>query len=133
MYVSMGTILINPPALREAQAGRAYVFLMFYFLYFQWLLLDQLFQRLPDRSLRNLQDYFSRTLAVGEWSEVIFRPLRDVAVATNFVGKRQKSNTHLVVRMTFARAAPQAYDKKGNCFAGHRKQITWLDGRRRTI
>ena len=34
MYVSMGTILINPPALREAQAGRAYVFLMFYFFIF---------------------------------------------------------------------------------------------------
>jgi len=34
-------------------------------------------------------------------------------MATNFVGK-----IDLVVRMTFARAAPPAYDKKGNYYAG---------------
>jgi len=35
------------------------------------------------------------------------------------------SNTHLVVCMTFARAAPPAYDKKDNCCAG-RKQTNYL-------
>jgi len=47
-------------------------------------------------------------------------PARDVAVATNFVGK-STSNTHLVVRMTFARAAQPAYDKKSNCCAVSRQ------------
>jgi len=28
-------------------------------------------------------------------------------------------HTHLVLRLTFARAAPPAYDKKGNCYEGH--------------
>jgi len=53
-----------------------------------------------------------RTLAVDERAEVIFfRSLKDVAVATTFV---KKLDLHLLVRMTFARAAPPAYDKNGN-------------------
>ena len=39
---------------------------------------------------------------------------RDVAVATDFMGKIDLLNT-LVVRMTFATATP-AYDKNGNCY-----------------
>jgi len=35
-----------------------------------------------------------RTMAVGERSEVVF-PSRDVAVATNFVGKIDLQSTHL--------------------------------------
>jgi len=46
---------------------------------------------------------------------------RDVAVATIFWAK-STSNTHLVVRMTFARAAPPANDKKGNCYALRRQK-----------
>jgi len=62
-----------------------------------------------------------RTLAVDERSEVIFHRSRNVAVTTNFVGRGEwASNPHLVVRMTFARAAPPAYVKKGNCYAGRR-------------
>jgi len=38
---------------------------------------------------------------------------------------KSTSNTHFVVRMTFARAAPPAYDKKGNCCAG-RTQTNYL-------
>jgi len=53
-----------------------------------------------------------------------FDPPRDVAVATNFVG-RIDLQYYLVVRMTFARAAPPAYDKKGNCYAG-RRQTNYL-------
>ena len=40
---------------------------------------------------------------------------------------KSTSFPHLVVRMTFARAAPPAYDKKGNCYAG-RKQTNYLTG-----
>ena len=43
--------------------------------------------------------------------KLFFDPSRDVAVATNFVGKIDL----LVVHMTFARAALPVYDKKGNC------------------
>jgi len=38
---------------------------------------------------------------------------------------KSTSNPHLVVRVTFARAAPPAYDKKGYCNAG-RKQTNYL-------
>ena len=65
-----------------------------------------------------------RTLAVHERSEVIFfDPSRDVAVATNAVGTIDP-HSNLVVRMTFARAAPPAYDNKGSCYAGRKQQIT---------
>jgi len=53
---------------------------------------------------------------------------RDVAIATNFFFgggiDLQYTNTHRVVHMTFARAAP-AYNKKGNCYAG-RRQTNYL-------
>ena len=69
-----------------------------------------------------------RTLAADERHEVIyFDLLRNIAVATNFVGKIDL-HSNLVVRMTFARAAPPAYDKKGNCCAGRRQtnyMIRW--------
>jgi len=67
-----------------------------------------------------------RTLDVDGGSEVIFfDPSRDVAVATNFVGKIDLQSTPCVVRMIFARAAPPAYDKKGNCCSG-RRQTNYL-------
>ena len=71
-----------------------------------------------------------RTLVVGERPEVIFfDSLRNVAVASNFVGKNNNSNLWPVpvcvcvsvchaVCMRFAMAAPPAYDKKGNCYTG---------------
>ena len=34
---------------------------------------------------------------------------------------KSTSIPHIVVRTTFARAAPPAYDKKGSCYAGHRQ------------
>jgi len=48
----------------------------------------------------------------------MYDPSRVVAVATNFVGKIDLPSTACtsVVRMTFARAAPPAYDKKGTCY-----------------
>ena len=52
-----------------------------------------------------------------------FDPSRDVAVATNAVGTIDL-HSNLVVRMTFARAAPPAYDNKGSCYAGRKQQIT---------
>ena len=45
--------------------------------------------------------------------------LRNVAEATNFVGKIYLR--YLVVRMTFVRAAPPAYNRKGNSYAGRRQ------------
>jgi len=52
--------------------------------------------------------------------ELFFSISRDVAVATNFVGKIDLQS-HLVVRVTFARAAPPAYDKRGSYYAGRRQ------------
>jgi len=66
-----------------------------------------------------------RTSVVDERSEVIFfRSLRGVVVATNLWTK-STYNSHLVVHMRFARAAPPAYDKK----AGRRQTnylIRWM-------
>ena len=82
---------------------------MFYFLLH--FVADQLSQHLLDRSSRSLNCRIGRSMAVDERSKVIFfDPSRSVAVATSFVG-RSTSNPHLVVRVTFARAAPPAYDK----------------------
>ena len=50
-----------------------------------------------------------RTLAIHARSKVIFfDPARNVAMATNFVSKIDLHSSHLVVRITFARAAPPA-------------------------
>jgi len=57
-------------------------------------------------------------------SEGFFDPSRDVAVATNFVGKVDFQSTPCIVRMTFARAAPPAYDKRPVAMQSARKQIT---------
>ena len=62
--------------------------------------------------------------------KLFFDPSRDVAVATNFVAK-STSNTGLVVRMTFTRAAPPAYDKNDNIIA-MQGVGTRHTGRRRT-
>ena len=51
--------------------------------------------------------------------KLFFDLSRDVAVATNFVGKID-FRTHFVVRVTFSRTALPAYDKKGSCYAGRR-------------
>jgi len=68
---------------------------------------------------------FCTTLAVDQRSEVIFfDPSIDVAVATSFVGKIDLQYSP-IVRMTFARAAPRAYNKKRNCCAG-RRQTNYL-------
>ena len=65
-----------------------------------------------------------RTSAADERHEVIFfYLLRKVAVATNFVGKIDL-HSNLVVRMTFARAAPPAYEKRAIAMQGAGKQIT---------
>ena len=64
-----------------------------------------------------------RTLAVDKGSEVIFFDLsRDVAVAASLVDKIDLQSTAC---MTFARAAPPAYDKKGSRYAG-RRQTNYL-------
>jgi len=52
-----------------------------------------------------------------------FYLLRKVAVATNFVGKIDL-HSNLVVRMTFARAVPPAYEKRAIAMQGAGKQIT---------
>jgi len=70
-----------------------------------------------------------RTLDADERSDVIFFDLsREVAAATNFVGKidlQSSQNPHTVVRVTFARAASPTYDKKDSCYA-KRRQTNYL-------
>jgi len=68
-------------------------------------------------------------LAVDERSGYFFDPSKDVAMATNFVGRIDHYSIphHLVIRMTFARAAPPAYDKKGSCYAQANKLRDSID------
>jgi len=62
---------------------------------------------------------------VDEQSEVIFSIPQGTLPWQPILWAKSTSNTHLVVRVTFARAAPPAYDKKGNCCAG-RRQTNYL-------
>jgi len=65
-------------------------------------------------STRPIFTKFAGLVEVRPWMndlKLFFDSSRDVAVATNFVGKIDL----LVVHMTFARAALPAYDKKDNC------------------
>ena len=63
-----------------------------------------------------------RPLAADERSEVIFfDPSGTLPWQPIILWTKSTSNTQLVVRMAFARAALPAYNKKGNCYAGHRQ------------
>ena len=60
-----------------------------------------------------------RTLAADKRYEVIFRSLKGLCRGNQFCGQNRP---HVVVRVTFARAATAAYDKSDNWSAG--KQMT---------
>jgi len=76
--------LVSQPALRQAQARTTYVLLLSFNIYFS----D--FYRTGLHEICRI----CRTLAVDERSGVIFfDPSRDVAVATNFVGKVDVQST----------------------------------------
>ena len=62
---------------------------------------------------------------MDERSEVIFSIPQGTLPWQPMLSAESTSIPHLVVRMTFARAAPPAYDKKGNCYAG-RRQTNYL-------
>ena len=93
------------------------------FCYFQWFQSDQLSQHLPHRSPHEICR-IGRTLAVDERSEVIFSICQGMLPWQPILCTKSTSSTHLVVRVTLARAAPPAYDK-GNCYAG-RRQTNYL-------
>jgi len=66
--------------------------------------------------------WIGRTLAVDERSDVIFLSIpRGTLPWQPIFWTKSTSIPHIVVRTTFARAAPPAYDKKGSCYAGHRQ------------
>jgi len=72
---------------------------------------------------------------VDEQAEVIFSIPQGTLPWQPIVWAKSTSNTHLVVRVTFARAAPPAYDKKGNCCAGRRQTndlIRWTQANQLT-
>jgi len=69
-----------------------------------------------------------RTLAIIEWSEAIFLICQGTLQWQPILWAKLTFSPHLVVRMTFARAAP-AYGKKGSCYAEHRQTnylIWWM-------
>ena len=67
----------------------------------------------------------ARILAVDERSDNIFSILQGMLPWQPIWWAKSTPSTHRVVRMTFARAAPPAYDKKSNCYAG-RRQTNYL-------
>jgi len=64
-------------------------------------------------------------LAVDERSGVIFSIRQGTLPWQQILWAKSTSSPHLVVRMTFAMAAPPAHDKKGNCYA-ERRQTNYL-------
>jgi len=95
--------LVSQPALRQAQARTTYVLLLSFNIYFS----D--FYRTGLREICRI----CRTLAVDERSGVIFLIPQGTLPWQPTLWAKSTSNPHLVVRITFARAAPPAYDKKG--------------------
>jgi len=60
-------------------------------------------------------------------SEVIFfDPSKKTLPWQPILWAKSTSNPQLVVRITFARAAPSAYDKKGDRYAGRRQKANKL-------
>jgi len=63
-----------------------------------------------------------RTLAVDERPGSLFFSIPQEAFPLQpTLWTKSTCNTNFVVRMTFAGAAPAAYDKKGNCYTGRRQ------------
>jgi len=100
---SCPSVHFSPPALRVAQARRAYVLLMFFF-HFLWFLSAQLSEHLLDRSSPNLQGWQNSGCGWTSWSS-LFDSSRDFAAATNFVP------LVWIVHMKLAKAAAPAYDQ----------------------
>jgi len=107
----------------EVQARRAYVLLVFYFIYFS----DFCQTNYLNVYRTDLHEIcrIGWTLAVDERSEVIFSISQGTLPWQPILWAKSTSNTHLVVRMTFARAAPPAYVKNCSCCAG-RRQTNYL-------
>jgi len=61
--------------------------------------------------MNDLKLFFSISQGTLRWQQILWA--------------KSTSNPHLVLRMAFARAAPPAYNKKGNCHAG-RRQTNYL-------
>ena len=80
----------------------------------------------PDIYRTDLHDIcrIGRTLAADERCELIFSIPQGTLPWQPILWANLTSIPRLVVRMTFTRAAPPAYDKKGSCYAGRRQTIT---------
>jgi len=81
-------------------------------------------QHLPDRSSRNYR--IGRTLAADERSEVIFSTFQGKLPWQPVLWAKSTSSrpTQPVVGVTFARAAPPAYETAAVAIRGTGKQIT---------
>ena len=102
---TMMMMMISPPAVSEAQARRAYVLLLFYFL----LHFSDFFQTdylsIYGIDLREISRT-GRTLAADERSKLFFSISQGTLPWQLILWAKSTSNPHLLVRMTFARAAP---------------------------
>ena len=114
---------ISPLALREAQARRGLYFAVV-LKYFKNILSDFYQTNYLNIYRTDLHEIcrIGRTLAVMDArSEVIFSIPQGTLPCQPMLSAESTFIPHLVVRMTFARAAPAAYDKKGNCYTGRRQ------------
>ena len=102
--ICCGHRIVSPPVVLEVQARRTYVLLLFK----NTFVISVTPVISTSTGLADLHEIcrICRTLAIHARSKVIFfDPARNVAMATNFVSKIDLHSSHLVVRITFARAA----------------------------
>jgi len=115
-------LFISPPALSEAQVSRAYVLLVF-FKIFNIYFCDFFQTNYLNIYRADLHEIcvIGRTLAVDEQTGAIFSIPQGTLPWQPIFWAKSTLFRHLVVRMTFARAAPPAFNNMGNCYAGHRQ------------
>ena len=101
----MMMMMISPPAVSEAQARRAYVLLLFYFLLHFGDFFQTDYLSIYGIDLREISRT-GRTLAADERSKLFFSISQGTLPWQLILWSKSTSNPHLLVRMTFARAAP---------------------------
>ena len=108
-------MIISPPALREVHARRAYVLLFFVYLKIFLVYFSDFCQinylNIYRTDLHEICRIY-RTFVVDEQSVVMFFSIPQGTLPWQpILRAKSTSETHLVVRMTFTRAAPPANDK----------------------
>ena len=106
LYVVVIVLLAHPWCSKRRQGGLMFCCCL---KIFSWFQSHQLSQHLPDWPIfTKFAEFVELWPSTHDLKLFFFDPARNVAMATNFVSKIDLHSSHLVVLITFARAAPPA-------------------------